>query len=548
MLNAIAGLILSAGLAYSPPVDYAVTLAGNFGEPRPNHFHCGIDVKTGGVEGKRIYAIADGYVSRITVGLDGFGNALYITHPDGRVSVYCHLRSFTPKLARMLRRWQYAHESWAADVRLAPGECPVSRGQWVAVSGNTGASLAPHLHLELRDALSGHVLDPLDVLGFCVGDSVPPMAHGFMACPVEGEGTFSGMSANSTHGFASHRLQRQFTAWGRVGFAIWANDYMDGVYNKFGVRQTVLKVDGREVFRCDVDRLPPVLNAQVNHLFDYSHYYRFRTWYQRAFLLPGVTLPFASADANRGIVDFSEERDYHVEYELTDFFGNISTYSFTVTGRRSAAPRHAPAECGRALRYDRFGEVALPGVSLVLPPGALSADCSLSPRFVKSASGLSPAVLFSSQPMHLMRRCELSIAVRQEVANPGKLYIVGSDGRCYGGRYASGWVTANVRDLGVAYRIAYDDSPPAVAPLRQGSWHSSGKMFFRVGDGESGVKSLKGYVDGRFVLFEKRDRSDVYMCDLRSSPLPRQGRKRTLRLIAEDRCGNKAELSTDIFY
>ena len=87
MLNAIAGLLLAISIAYSSPVEYDIALAGNFGEPRPNHFHCGIDIKTGGVEGKRLLAIADGYVSRVTVGLSGFGNALYITHPDGKTSV-----------------------------------------------------------------------------------------------------------------------------------------------------------------------------------------------------------------------------------------------------------------------------------------------------------------------------------------------------------------------------------------------------------------------------------------------------------------------------
>ena len=120
MLSAIAGLLLAIRVTYASPVDYDVTLAGNFGEPRLNHFHCGIDVKTDGVEGKRLMAVADGYVSRITVGLSGFGNALYITHPDGNTSVYCHLKSFTPAITRLLRKWQYAHKSYVADVRLGP--------------------------------------------------------------------------------------------------------------------------------------------------------------------------------------------------------------------------------------------------------------------------------------------------------------------------------------------------------------------------------------------------------------------------------------------
>jgi hypothetical protein len=49
---------------YVSPIDYDIVLAGNFGEPRPWHFHGGLDIKTGNVEGKKVFSIAEGYVSR----------------------------------------------------------------------------------------------------------------------------------------------------------------------------------------------------------------------------------------------------------------------------------------------------------------------------------------------------------------------------------------------------------------------------------------------------------------------------------------------------
>ena len=45
---------------FSLPVDFDVFLSGTFGELRSNHFHSGIDIRTGGVEGKHILATADG--------------------------------------------------------------------------------------------------------------------------------------------------------------------------------------------------------------------------------------------------------------------------------------------------------------------------------------------------------------------------------------------------------------------------------------------------------------------------------------------------------
>ena len=83
-----------AAVTFGSPVNYQISLAGNFGEPRPNHFHGGIDVRTEMSEGKPIFSVAEGYVSRITVGLDGFGNAVYVTHPCGITTVYCHLKKF----------------------------------------------------------------------------------------------------------------------------------------------------------------------------------------------------------------------------------------------------------------------------------------------------------------------------------------------------------------------------------------------------------------------------------------------------------------------
>ncbi len=118
------GLFLSILLSiYHPPVSYDISLAGNFGEPRPHHFHGGIDIKTDGVEGKAIYAIGDGYVSRVTMGLYGFGNAVYVTHPEGYTSVYCHLKAFSPRIKAALRRarsvdsaqWQHGEQYGTAS-------------------------------------------------------------------------------------------------------------------------------------------------------------------------------------------------------------------------------------------------------------------------------------------------------------------------------------------------------------------------------------------------------------------------------------------------
>ena len=71
-------------------------LAGTMGELRSSHFHAGLDIKTGGQIGLPVHAAADGYVYRIKVSSGGYGNALYINHPNGTTTVYGHLEKFSP--------------------------------------------------------------------------------------------------------------------------------------------------------------------------------------------------------------------------------------------------------------------------------------------------------------------------------------------------------------------------------------------------------------------------------------------------------------------
>lgn len=183
---------------YVPPVDYEIVLAGNFGEPRPWHFHGGLDVKTGNVEGKQIFSIADGYVSRVTVNMYGFGNAIYVSHPDGMTSVYCHLKRFADKYEQQLQRTGI-HDT--LSLVFPADQFPVKGGDLIAISGNTGHSTGPHLHLELHDTKTWVMVDPMEKLARFIPDTVAPQAHSFMAVPQGNEGLFNGGYTKQTFGF-----------------------------------------------------------------------------------------------------------------------------------------------------------------------------------------------------------------------------------------------------------------------------------------------------------------------------------------------------------
>ena len=449
---------LATSLLFSSPVHLPVTLAGNFGEPRPNHFHGGIDIRTDRQEGHPVFAIADGYVYRITVG-SGYGNALFVRHPDGKTSIYAHLQGFEPKLRAIVSRWRKArgqddvidrpHESSTpADIRVEPWECPVAEGQLIAISGNTGGSQAPHLHLEIRDTRTWSVLDPLNYLGGFLRDTEAPTAHAFMVYPVAGQGIFEGSQEKRSFGFSPSSI-KEYRAWGRVGFGILADDHMEECYQKYGIRRTVLSVDGREVFSTDVDSIPAAMNRYVNSWGDYDHYVRHHEWYMKSFIEAGNPLPMLHADDSRGIIDFHEERDYHLAYTLTDAFGNQSEYTFIVRGERQPiepAPVHSMAAL---LRWDRQNNFQLPGLQLVVRRGLLAADLLLSPDIEYLPDSLSDAYTLRPSSTPLLRPALLSLRLKHDLTADEQAHChIVCDGVNLGGTIHDGWITAPIWDIG----------------------------------------------------------------------------------------------------
>ncbi len=540
-----------AGCFHSP-VDIPFLMSGSFGEPRPNHFHCGIDVKTQGAVGKRVLSVCDGYVSRLTVGYDGFGNAVYVTHPGGLVSVYCHLDAFVPALQEIVRKRQYEEETERVDVKLPPSVFPVKAGEQIAYSGNTGASLAPHLHLELHRVSDGALLDPLPYFRHLLTDNIPPVVHGvrLYACPgrgwVEGSGESAAFTATAD---ASARVVR---AWGRVGAAVWADDLMNGTQNKYGIRRITLKVDGRQVFQSLMDEFMPDENPMVNSWGDYSHYRKTGHWYLKSFVEPGNTLRFLSADEKRGWVDVDEERDYLFEYALEDLNGNVRACRFTVKGERDDV-RLAEAEkreqlrraSGMWLEYGRPQVVQRPGMELRIPSGALASDELIRPRVELRKDGVSNLYVLHDGFVPLVKQATLMLAPRTPVSRPEKCFIESSRGYA-GGDYADGWFSARIRDLGESYALAADTVAPAVRWKTAFNGGKVGVLRCAAADGGSGVESFKAYVDGRFVLFASC--RGVWTCRLKETPLRPEGKVRRLTVKVTDRCGNETVDEKEFIY
>ena len=124
-------------------------LAGGMGDLRSDHFHAGIDIKTQGREGLPVYATGDGYISEVRVQTSGYGNVIFITHPNGFISVYGHLKTFAEPLASYVRKKRLETQTFEIKLTLQPNDFEVARGQIIGLSGNSGGSGGPHLHFEV---------------------------------------------------------------------------------------------------------------------------------------------------------------------------------------------------------------------------------------------------------------------------------------------------------------------------------------------------------------------------------------------------------------
>src|SRR4029079_8211902 len=85
------------------PLDIPISLAANFGELRSNHYHMGLDIRTAQRENLPVYAAAGGYIYRVKIEPFGFGQVIYILHPEGYLSLYAHLNAFYPELAAWVK-------------------------------------------------------------------------------------------------------------------------------------------------------------------------------------------------------------------------------------------------------------------------------------------------------------------------------------------------------------------------------------------------------------------------------------------------------------
>ncbi|HUB62089.1 MAG TPA: M23 family metallopeptidase [Puia sp.] len=574
---------------FRDPLGIPMSLAANFGELRPNHYHMGLDIRTQHRENLPVYAAADGYITRVEIGPFGFGQAIYIRHPKGYTTVYGHLNRFVPALAAYVERQQYRQQSWKVDLTIPPGLFPVKQGEQIAWSGSTGGSQGPHLHFEIRLTDGNINLNPL-LFGLPVEDRVPPKIAQ-LAWYNGNQGIYDQsphiLPVESGHLAANAELTVPFS---RIGFAIAASDAQSGSTNPNGIYRAVLYDDGRTVIGFQMDHISYDDTRNINAHIDYKTRMTGGPFLQQLFFLPGYPFPSIyrvpgpgggvdpaartgdpaahagdqdaragdpadttqrqriSAGAEDGWIDLGDGRPHAIVIAVMDTRGNTSRLGFTVTYRPGVAPaqdttggkRFYPgmidgvetADYAFYLGEKSLYDSARIGAAVAGYPGA---GLSL-------PGGVTPVYAIGAPWIPLLDPVLVRLRLPERNASTDRIVMV-----CFNGgekdvqlpAWKGRWASGRFGEFG-NFQLVYDSIPPVITPigpLEGANLSHAARIALRVRDNLGALRRFRAELDGRWLCFSNdKALAYIYKFDRHCPPGPH-----TLKVTVEDVAGNRTE-------
>jgi len=311
-------------------------LSGNFCELRSSHLHAGLDIKVGGVVGSPVHATADGFVNRIKISYGGYGNAIYIQHPNGTISVYAHLHQFNDQIQEYVKKAQYQKKSFTIELFPQKNELAVKRGDVIGKAGNSGSSGGPHLHFEIRDA-NQLPMDPLK-FGFKeIVDNVRPYVRRIALTTLDENARINGQfgrfefSLKDKNG--KYVVDEPIAVKGTVGVEVAAFDKATGVRNVYGVKETKLTLDGQSQFHCNMEKFSFSQAKNIHVHTNYEERYRQNRTFYKLYVDDGNTLPFYKTNAQKGKITINDDGVHQASITLSDINGNKSQVDFTLQGQ-----------------------------------------------------------------------------------------------------------------------------------------------------------------------------------------------------------------------
>ncbi|MAY83635.1 MAG: peptidase M23 [Flavobacteriales bacterium] len=503
---------------FRSPLDIPLYLSGNFAELRSNHFHAGLDIKTQGFEGQKIYAVADGYISRIKVSPYGYGKAIYVTHPNGYTSVYGHLQKYSDKIAELVKEKQYESERFDVHIFPSPFSIPVKKGEIIAYSGNSGGSAGPHLHFEIRETASEHPVNPL-FFGFDIKDDIPPQIYKIAIYPLDDESYINGANkmkyfqAKGSYGKYKIDYPYPILLQGTFGFGIMAVDRMNSTHNKYGLHNLQLYFDEEKVYEQEINEFAFHEGRYINSHVDYAFYALKGLRFQKNFVDPGNRLRIYKSLVNEGKIVINDEQEHTLKYIASDLYGNEATIEFTIEGKKyPAIPKSSDLSSAKIkfLAHDRSHSFIEDEVLVRIPKGLLYDDIYFEYRKEEGTDKtISPIYWLHNRftPLHSY----MTVAIRKEglpsELKSKALIVSTTNGRNWyaeGGSWKGDQLSVRTRSFG-GYAIAIDSTAPSITPVNiypGANMNKKWSIQFKIDDDLSGIGSYRAEVDGKWILMD----------------------------------------------
>lgn len=549
-----------------PVKDVSGYCSANFGEMRPDHFHSGIDIKTDGVEGKRVVAVADGYISRIADTPSGYGRALYVSHPNGTTSVYGHLSRFRGDIDSIVLEERYRSRRNSLNIYCKAGEYPVKQGEVIAFSGNTGNSFGPHLHFEIRDSRTSRTLNTIEQGVIRVQDTIAPIIRAVYYAGIDSVGRIPvhaplARSEVRSTGRGEYTTDKTVKVGPKGYFVLEVTDRKNGVQNTFGVYRVTAYADSEKLFEYRMDGYTFDMTRYCNAVSFYPMQVKSKNEVIRLAMLDGTPQAFCTASDKRGLIYVGEEQRRSIRIEVEDDCHNISVLRFDVEGGAEPPSLHEIADTD-AIYRDKPFRGGCGDISIEIPAGALyeSAEFVCGPSQRKphgngNTAVLSPAydVMRSDIPMQKAATVTIKAFIPDNYKPHVALAAVAADGKVsyVGGEADGGGVTGRTSRFGT-FCVVADTIPPTIQPVfKPGSdgrhdMRRAERMTFRVSDNFSGIKEYSATIDGKWVAL---DRSPVKGTVFHRFDHHSCGRNAEHEFVMRvtDNCGNKTTYRMNFF-
>ena len=527
------------------PLNIPINLSGNFGELRPNHYHMGLDLKTLRKENLPVYAAADGYVSRIKIEPGGFGRAIYIAHPNGYTSVYCHLNDFNPALESWVKQKQYELESWAIYEELPADRFPVSKGDFIAYSGNTGGSQAPHLHFELRRTSDDFNVNPM-LFGFQLADNTRPsiLRLGIYDRTKSVYEQVPRLVATTPKGNGQFSVPAITVSSPRISLAITAYDTHTGSTNQNGIFEAVLYENDLAVTGFRMDAISYEATRYLNAHIDFRTRARGGAYLQHLSELPGYIHSIYTKFRGDGVLDLSDQQPRTIRVVVKDAYGNYSALNTTI--RYNGASPAEPATGGKKFYPMMVDVVETEDCEFIIGERTLYDSVSILHRRTLSSLPAVVSAIHTIGETHIPLQDAMAIRIRplRELSDTEKERVVmqryaGAKKDVMKVSWQDNWAMAGFRDFG-SFQLVVDTQPPQVIPVgftNGANLASAVRLSFTVKDNLNKWKVIRTELDGSWIRFTNdKGRYFHYRFDEKCGAGTHQ-----LKVIARDEAGNETE-------